>query len=230
MRCSTYFGPVGRFLTRDGYRVRPLSAPLNATNLKNARILVIINAQAPEGSPDTASAFADPEIRLLDAWVRKGGGLLFIADRVPFGGPASALGTALGVTFDNNAVLRRGTDGKPDGVLQLDVKGPGSPDPPLFDGVAHLVYLVGESLLGPSPILNAPKDTYSGSTINAPDGPDCSGRPLALAFTRGSGRVVVIGDAGIFSAFGSANGPAHRGISEADNARFLRNVVRWLAR
>jgi hypothetical protein len=226
---TSYFGPVGRFLTRDGYTVRPLSEPFSATSLKNARIVVIINAQSPEGLPEGTSAFGEQEIRSLEEWVRRGGGLLFIADRAPFGGPASALGKALGVTFDNNTVLRHGPDGKPDGVLKLEVKTSGKPTHPLFSEVSQLVYVVGESLRGPAPILTAPKNTYSGATMNTGDGPDASGRPLALAFSRGSGRVVVIGDAGIFSAFGSANGPTHRGISEADNARFLRNVVRWLA-
>jgi hypothetical protein len=50
-----------------------------------------------------------------------------------------------------------------------------------------------------------------------------------LAFAHGKGRVVVIGDAGIASAFGSVGGSTHRGISEADNATFVRNVIRWLA-
>ena len=227
---TTYFGPVGRYLARDGYTVRPLSEPFSAASLKNARIVVVINAQSPEGSPEGTSAFGESEIRFLEEWVRQGGGLLFIADRAPFGGPASALGKALGVTFDNNTVLRHGPDGKPDGVLKLEVKTSGKPTHPLFNEVSQLVYVVGESLRGPAPILTAPKNTYSAPTMNAPDGPDASGRPLALAFSRGSGRVVVVGDAGIFSAFGSVNGPTHRGISEADNARFLRNVVRWLVR
>jgi len=227
---TSYFGPVGRYLTRDGYAVRPLSEPFSAASLKNARILVIINAQSPEGSPDGASAFGEGEIRSIEEWVHQGGGLLFIADRAPFGGPASALGKAFGVTFDDNAILRRGTDGKPDGVLKLEVKTSGKPAHPLFNEVSQLVYVVGESIRGPAPILFAPKNTYSGATIDSANGPDASGRPLALAFSRGSGRVVVIGDAGIFSAFGSVNGPTRRGISEADNAQFLRNVVRWLAR
>ncbi len=207
---TSYFGPVARYLTRDGYTVRPLSEPFSAASLKNARIVVIINAQSPEGSPEGASAFGESEIRSIEEWVRQGGGLLFIADRAPFGAPASALGNALGVTFDNNTVLRHGPDGKPDGVLKLEVKTSGKPTHPLFNEVSQLVY-------------------DSAPTMNTPDGPDASGKPLALAFSRGSGRAVVIGDAGIFSAFGSVNGPTHRGISEADNARFLRNVVRWLA-
>jgi hypothetical protein len=33
----------------------------------------------------------------------------------------------------------------------------------------------------------------------------------------------------VVSAFGSRDGKAHRGISEADHARYVRNVFKWLA-
>jgi hypothetical protein len=227
---ASYFGPVGRFLAKDGYIVRPLSEPVGQASLRNARIVIIINAQAPEGSREDASAFGESEIQVVEAWVRGGGSLLFIADRAPFGGPASALGKALGIAFDNNTILRRGADGKPDGVLSLDVKTDGDPKHPVFKEVSKVVYVVGESLRGPGPILRAPKDAYSGVTISSEGGPRAAGRPLALAFSHGKGRVVAIGDAGIVSAFGSVQGSAHRGVSEADNAPFLRNVIRWLAR
>ena len=227
---ASYFGPVGRFLAKDGYQVKPLAEPLREASLKNARIVIIINAQAPQGSPEDVSAFGDAEMASLDAWVQRGGGLLFIADRAPFGGPASALGKRFGVAFDNYTILRHGADGKPDGVLSLDAKVDGDPKHPTLQGVSRLVYVVGESLHGPGPILKAPKNTYSGPTMNALDGPAAVGKPIALAFSHGAGRVVVIGDAGIVSAFGSVDGPAHRGFSEADNALFLRNVMRWLAR
>lgn len=68
------------------------------------------------------------------------------------------------------------------------------------------------------------------ANAQAADGPSAAGKPIVLAFSHGKGRVVVIGDAGIASAFGSRGGATHRGISEADNALFVRNVVRWLAK
>ena len=79
-------------------------------------------------------------------------------------------------------------------------------------------------------MLRAPDGVYSGPTAQAADGPAAAGRPLMLAFEHGKGRVVVIGDGGVVSAFGSADGNAHRGISEGDNARFIRNAFKWLAR
>lgn len=227
---ETYFRPVGRFLGKDGYAIRPGTAPFTPKALAEARILVIANAQAPQGAPAGTPAFSAAEARAVEAWVGRGGGLLLIADRAPFGAPARALASAFGVTLDDNTILRKGEDGKPDGVLAIDVAADGDKSHPIFASVSRVVYVVGESLDGPGPVLRAPKGTYSGPTNQATDGPSAAGKPLVLAFSHGQGRVVVIGDAGIASAFGSAGGAAHRGISEADNALFVRNVFRWLAR
>jgi hypothetical protein len=227
---ESYFRPVGRFLAKDGYVVRAGTEIFSEAALARAAVLVIANAQAPAGSLPGIPAFSDEEIAAADAWVRRGGGLLFIADRAPFGGPVQLFAHAFGVKLDDNTILRRGDDGKPDGVLTISVAADGEKSHPIFSGVSKVVYVVGESLDGPGPVLRAPKGTYSGPTAETSEGPPAAGKPIILAFSHGKGRVVVIGDAGIVSAFGSVGGKSHRGISEADNARFVRNVVRWLAR
>jgi len=227
---SSYLGPVGRFLSRDGYRMQPWTQAVELSPLKGIRVFIIANAQAQKGAATDAYAFTADEVRSLQRWVGSGGGLLLIADRAPFGGPAQNLANAFGVKLDDNTVLTRGADGKPTGELSLSVKTEGDPAHPIFAGVSKVVYVVGESISGPGPILRAPANAYSGPTADTPEGPSAAGRPLVLAFAHGKGRVVVIGDAGIASAFGSVGGSTHRGISEADNAKFVRNVIRWLAR
>jgi hypothetical protein len=229
---ETYLGPVGRWLGQLGYQVKPWRDSAEELGLSpgsDRAVLVVANAQAPEGAPADASAFSEAEVIAIESWVRDGGSLLLVADRAPFGAPARALAKAFGVTLDNNAVLLRGTDGKPSGELTIDVNRYGERRHPLFDRVLNVVYVVGESVGGPGAILRAPDEAYGGATAQAPDGPSVAGKPLILAFEHGKGRVVVIGDGGVVSAFGSANGAAHRGISEGDNARFVRNVFKWLA-
>lgn len=226
---ESYFRPVGRFLARDGYVVKPGNDVFTDASLAATKVLVIANAQAEDGAPVGTPAFTDAEVAAVEEWVKKGGGLLLIADRAPFGGPAFSLGRVFKVTLDDNTVLRKGEDGKPDGVLTIDVAGNGDPKHPVFAGVSRVVYVVGESLDGPGVVLRAPKGTYGGPTNQAVDGPSAAGKPIILAFPHGKGRVVVIGDAGIASAFGSVGGSTHRGISEADNALFLRNAIRWLS-
>jgi hypothetical protein len=229
---QTYLGPVGRWLEKLGYLVRPARGKaddmLQAT--ADRTVLVVANAQAPEGSPPDGSAFNEHEVIAIEGWVRDGGALLVVADRAPFGAPVRPLAKALGVTLDNNTILRAGADGKPTGELTIDVNKYGDRSHPLFDRVLTIVYVVGESVDGPGVMLRAPDGVYSGPTAQATDGPPAAGRPLILAFEHGKGRVVVIGDGGVVSAFGSADGNAHRGISEGDNARFIRNVFKWLAR
>jgi hypothetical protein len=227
---ASYMRPVGRFLEKDGYVLRRGTSPFHKTSLADAGIVVIANAQPPEGAPAGTQAFPDQEVKALERWVKVGGGLLLIADRAPFGEPVRSLARAFGVTPENNTILMKGEDGKPTGVLTIDVASNGDPKHPIFSGVSRVVYVVGESLSGPGAILKAPSGTYSGPTAQATQGPPAAGKPLVLAFAYWSGRVVVIGDAGIASAFGSVGGQAHRGIGEADNARFVRNVVRWLAK
>ncbi|HKA35667.1 MAG TPA: hypothetical protein VKH43_02555 [Thermoanaerobaculia bacterium] len=227
---ESYFRPVGRFFAKDGYVVKPGNQLFTDSSLEGTKVLVIANAQAEDGSPIGTPAFTDAEVAAVEAWVKKGGGLLLIADRAPFGGPAFSLARAFKVTLDDNTILRKGENGKPDGVLTIDVAANGDPKHPVFAGVTKVVYVVGESLDGPGVVLRAPKETYSGPTNQAVDGPSAAGKPIILAFAHGKGRVVVIGDAGIASAFGSVGGSTHRGISEADNAIFVRNTIRWLAR
>jgi hypothetical protein len=228
----TYLGPVGRWFEKLGYLVRPARGKaddiLQAT--ADRTVLVIANAQAPDGSPADASAFTEHEVIAIDGWIRDGGALLLVADRAPFGAPVRPLAKALGVTVDNNTILRTGADGKPTGELTIDVNQHGERLHPIFDRVLTVVYIVGESVDGPGVMLRAPDGVYSGPTAQAAEGPTAAGKPLILAFEHGKGRVVVIGDGGVVSAFGSADGNARRGISEGDNARLVRNVLKWLTR
>jgi hypothetical protein len=229
---QTYLKPVAAWLEQLGYRTRP--SRITADELPEPApgprtILVIANALAREGAPPDASAFSEEEVIAVESWVRDGGALLLVADRAPFGGPAGALAKAFGTTLHNNTILAKGADGKPTGELTIDVNQSGERQHPLFDRVLRIVYVVGESMEGPGVVLRAPEGSYSGPTAEATDGPSAAGKPLMLAFDHGKGRVVVIGDGGVVSAFGSRDGKAHRGISEADNARFVRNVFKWLA-
>src|SRR5712692_220883 len=122
---SSYLGPVGRFLSRDGYRMQPWTQAVELSALKGIRGFIIANPQAPKDAATGASAFTADEVRSLRQWARSGGGPLVIADRAPFGGPAQELANAFGVKLDDNTVLTRGADGKPTGELSLSVKAEG---------------------------------------------------------------------------------------------------------
>src|SRR5713101_3894593 len=47
---SSYLRPVGRFLSRDGYRLQPWTQAVEPSPLNGIRVLIIANAQAPKGA------------------------------------------------------------------------------------------------------------------------------------------------------------------------------------
>ena len=57
------------------------------------------------GAPADLSAFTDPEIAAVEAWVRQGGSLFLIADHMPLAGHAQVLAAAFGVRFQNGFAL-----------------------------------------------------------------------------------------------------------------------------
>ncbi len=105
------FKPFSDFLRKDGYILRGYAKKFSADELKSARILVIANAlneaNQTEWRLPTPSAFTDEEIRVLANWVRQGGSLFLIADHMPFPGAAEKLAFTFGFTFYNGFAFRK---------------------------------------------------------------------------------------------------------------------------
>lgn len=97
--------PFARLLKSDGYRVDSCKGDLTQSQLKNVRILVIANAlnkiNIQNWYVPTPSAFSAEEIKTVRKWVEEGGSLFLIADHMPFGGAAADLASAFGFTFTN---------------------------------------------------------------------------------------------------------------------------------
>jgi hypothetical protein len=100
------YRPFAILLEQDGYVVRPWRAAFDSAALRDCGILVIANARAAgqgTGYPNL-SAFRQPELDSLFAWLRAGGSLLLIADHPPFAGAAAGLASLLGFqSFDGYA-------------------------------------------------------------------------------------------------------------------------------
>lgn len=244
------YGAFARLLGRDGYVVRALRAPFSARTLAPARILVIANASAPDppGAPliPSSSAFTDAEIEAVRAWVTEGGSLLLIADHFPFAGAAARLAESLGVLFVNGFATdeRCGADEfrfrRADGTLRDDPITRGRTAPERVDSVltitgqAFRVVVPGARpllVLPPRTVVLLPTEpwTFTAETPRIPG----EGLLQGAAFPLGRGLVAVFGEAAMFSA--QVSGPARRpmGMNQPEapqNARFLLNVMRWLAR
>ena len=96
---SGRYRPFGKLLEADGFVVRANVARFDSASLGSARVLVIANAVSARNRDDwhlpSYSAFDAEEIAAVDAWVRRGGALLLIADHLPFAGAADSLASAL---------------------------------------------------------------------------------------------------------------------------------------
>jgi hypothetical protein len=237
------YAPFGKLLEADGYKVQASSAPFSAASLKGVDVLVIANAL-----PAVPGAFSEAEIAAVRQWVEGGGSLLLIADHAPFGRAASALGAAFGVEMGTGYAVARQA-GKI--TANIEFAGDALGDHPILDGrdagerVRHVQSFTGQSLSVPpggSALLILPGDALEvadPAAINAlrggatVPGRRVGGRPQAVALGVGKGRVVVAGEAAMFSAqlFHFPGGQSERlGLGAQDDEKFALNVLHWLSR
>jgi cyanophycinase len=236
------YRPFAEVARRDGYVVRAGTETFSAASLEGVDLLVIANAiqEGAEWVLPVASAFTDEEIEAVVAWVRGGGGLLLLADHMPFPGAADALGRALGLRFVNGfANLSDDVFRRSDGTLA---------DHPITRGrdaserVDSVRTFTGQAFVaaapGPDPLLVLD----SGAVSLQPDTAwafhdetpslDAEGAWQGAAFPLGAGRVVVLGEAAMFSAqlAGEARNPMGMNHPQAaQNPQLLLNTLHWLS-
>lgn len=211
---QTQLASLAALMRADGYRVLTDGNATRAEMLADAKIAVIVN---PLGLLGLARRMVAPlglagwtffdddglltqEIETTLQWIDNGGSLLLAVDPAPIARGSRGLAARLGV---------------------------GLHERPVVDGEA-----------GPSQIVEAPPGgtalgTFGPSAVELPragasrtEGASAAGRPWAVAFDRGRGRVVVLGTSQVLKA--SVN--AAVGIQDADHERLVRGALRWLAR
>lgn len=238
---------------RDGYRVEPSAALFTAAPPPEGAILVIANARGAER--DTDAAFSPAEVEHLRSWVAAGGSLLLIADHAPFGSAAADLSAAFGVEM---------IDGH---VRDEAHKAPELPGPffleftpangllgqhPILSGrspgetLRRVVSFGGQALRpgpGAIPLLKlGPKaEAVANPNDSASKIQPVGGLAQAVAVEVGKGRVVILGEAGLFGAQVIRGEAAQRaglpgelrfGMNHpgTDDRQFLLNVLHWLSR
>jgi hypothetical protein len=242
---------------RDGYDVRLNRERFTAERLAGASVLVIAGARGPTDAENTA-AFTESEIAAVDQWVRSGGSLLLIVDHYPFGGAAETLGRRFGVDIASgiveDPVQCEPTLGhshlifsRENGLLH---------DHPITQGrngaerIERVLTFTGTSLGGPAEgtailrLSEAAIDRPASAPIVEKEGGDTRvtvhygdpvsavGRAQCVAMEIGSGRVVVLGEAGMLSAQRSGPGgsPVGMNVPGYDNRQLALNIMRWLSR
>jgi hypothetical protein len=255
-RLDGLFGPFGALLAADGYRVRSTTGSFAGGPARECRVLVVANAQPGDQPWDhyeypTPPAFAREEITGLLDWVHRGGRLLLIADHMPFPGAAADLASAFGCTFnDGFAVAPFTTEAEgraafleptifsvENGLLGTH---PITAGPAPYAAVPRVATFAGQAFrCGPdaAALLVLPRGfvslmprtawQFTLETLQVPVGGWLQGAVLE----RGRGRIAIFGEGGMFTAQVTDDGRlmGMNAPGAEHNARFVRNVVRWLA-
>jgi hypothetical protein len=242
------YAPFTSLVRRDGYRVQPLREPLSGAALAPARVVVIANAIAAENMGrwvrPSAPAFTAAEIAATRAWVEAGGSLLLIADHMPFAGAAAELGRAFGLEFTDGFAMPASGQG---GTLVFARRDSSLVAHPIMNGrtaaerVDSIASFTGQGFRIVAgtvhPLMRLPSDiqllepdtawVFSASTKRV-SGP---GWLQGAALRVGRGRVVVLGEAAMFSAqlAGAQRMPMGMNSPVAgQNPQFLLNTMHWL--
>lgn len=119
------YRPFARLIESDGCAVSTISAQFTPELLRNADILVIVNARGPKERAE-GSAFSAAECDAVFDWVNAGGSLLLVADHHPCGSAAAGLAERFGVEMsggwtDDEQHARPGSAPAPVPQQQCDV-------------------------------------------------------------------------------------------------------------
>jgi hypothetical protein len=235
------YAPFGKLLRADGYRVRPNVETFSAQSLAGVNVLVVSNAlPATTGE----SAFTPEEIAAVRQWVQNGGSLLLIADHAPFGTASSELAQAFGVDMGAGFVVVR-QYGKL--TANIDYRKAQLGRHPIMQGrnpseqVKAVESFTGQSLgipSGATGLLLLPDDAVGVASPQAIDmlrrggsvpGRHAGGRAQAVALSFGRGRVVITGEAAMFTEQVFPWGE-RAGLTVEDDEQFALNVLHWLSR
>jgi hypothetical protein len=250
------YKPFADVLRADGYQVAAGTQTFTKASLASARVLVISNAlgssinESNVGNPP--AAFTDAECDAVRDWVRGGGSLLLIADHSPFGATAATMAARFGVEMGKGYVWTvEGNNPEPTTTIAYSRENKSLGDHAITRGVTRVVAFTGQSLSVPAGATALLKlsTAYESAGVNAQsdvaafrEGKPTTARGVAnraqaIAFDYGKGRVVMTGEAAMFSAqvirFTDPQGRTTESkmgmnVPGNDNQQFLVNILRWL--
>ncbi|MEM7110695.1 MAG: DUF4350 domain-containing protein [Bacteroidota bacterium] len=233
-------------LERDGYRAMAYEGKFTKAKVSKGKILVISNALHQSNLENwylpNPSAFTDKEINVIKEWVHEGGSLFLIADHMPMAGAAEDLGAAFDFEFTNGFVLDTARRGPAifkieDGTL---IKSGITEGRNSKESVEQVASFTGQAIKLPSdatPILS-----FSKGYVNLlPDTAwvfdqttriqSAEGWSQGAYKKYGKGRVVVSGEAAMFTAQLAGPNKTKMGMSNQiapENYQLLLNIVHWL--
>ncbi|MFZ1730260.1 MAG: DUF4350 domain-containing protein [Bacteroidota bacterium] len=235
------------FLRAHGCTVLPGTQPCSRPTLAAGDIYVIANALAERNVDDWSlpvdNAFDAEEIDAIARWVKEGGSLFLIADHMPFPGAIDSLALRFGIHFSNGFAFYEGKPGRglmftrgndnlrPHWITDQLTSGSRVDSVVTFTGSAFKIESANEPLLvfGAGMLSLEPKVAWEFGENTRKVRIEGWRQGAALAY--GKGRLVVFGEAAMFTAQKTEQGlPMGLNSPEgARNAPLLINIIRWLA-
>jgi hypothetical protein len=237
------YGPFGRLLANDGYVLKGGKEKFTDVYLKTTKILVIANPLGDTGEwkLPTRPAFTTEEVNAVQQWVKDGGNLFLIADHMPCAGAAANLAEAFGFNFINGFAIRQDREQE---VFSRKLRN--LAETPITNGrnprekIESIQMFTGSAFLAPreATVITSLDQKY---TIELPSvawefsetSPKISGMYFVngAMLQYGKGRVVVFGEAAMFTA--QLQGPDKRKMgmslpSAKQNPQLLLNIIHWL--
>jgi hypothetical protein len=238
--------PFAKLLRTDGYNVNSSVGKFTASQLRKFRILVIANALNKINTQNwylpTPSAFQSDEIESVSHWVMNGGSLFLIADHMPFGGAAADLAAAFGFRFTNGFAM----DTTKPGNIYFFRKDNSLASCSITNGrdanemINKVVTFTGQALRIPAEATSILKfdDRYLLLETDTAWVFDSRTRYSSISnwsqgayMKYGKGRVVMFGEAAMFSAQLSGPNKKKAGMNAEyaeENYKLLLNIIHWL--
>jgi hypothetical protein len=249
------YRPLADLLRNDGYTVRASDGPLTAEALAGIGVLVLPVARGANETNDDP-AYTDAEGAAVEAWVRGGGSLLLVADHWPYGVAVAPLARRLGVEMWGGMVQDTShyEPGRGDTHLIFSAENGLVAEHPITRGrddaerVRRVLTFTGQSVQGPAGAVaflalsptavefppGAPRAEHAGGDVVVSmeygDPLPAAGRGQGIAFELDSGRVVVLGEAGMLRAQRERDDVlVGMNVPGYDNRQLALNIVRWLS-
>ena len=249
------YRPFAALIRSDGYAVVAGTEKFSRAFLSRVDVLVIANARGGETPPQAAAdAFTAAECDAVAEWVKAGGRMLLIADHEPFGQSARTLALrfsvrmGLGHVFDRERSLIDQTfiSYTPDHGLVRDH--PITRGRNTNEQIRHVLTFDGQSLQAPPGAVALltlgpeARESDNAQQLEAGAGRPVGGHAQGIALIHGQGRVIIMGEAAIFSAQvyrpgapGQGTGPDPgeirfgMNVPGNDDRQFVLNVMHWLS-
>ncbi|GAB5526755.1 MAG: hypothetical protein Roseis2KO_46270 [Roseivirga sp.] len=234
------YAPFAEVLENYGLQVGSLSKSITRESLQGVSLLVISNPIHESNLGNwvlpNPSAFSEEEVAAIKEWVAQGGRLFLIADHMPFGGAAQAIGKAFGFEFGNGFARNPAVQGwdyftKKDQSLAEHEVTKGIEQVATFTGQAFTIPEKAEGLIRfPKGYISLRPDTAWRFRPETPS-IDIEGQYQGAVLKHDKGRLAVFGEAAMFTTqlAGAQQfkvGMNARGAEQ--NAPFLVNILDWL--